>query len=381
MDATPRVTLVHDWLTGMRGGEKVLDVFARRWPAAELFTLLHAPGSVAATIEDRPIRQSWLGRLPGAARWYRYALPLMPRAIESFRIPPCDLVLSSSHCVAKGVRPPHGVPHVCYCFTPMRYVWQMREAYFPRRDTLKSRLLHRVLDSLQEWDRRTSERVTHFIGISATVRERIRDCYGRDAAVIYPPVDTDFYTPAKVRRDAYYLVVSALAPYKRIDLAIEACNWLKKHLLIIGSGPEERKLRVVAGPTVQFAGWQPDEAIRDHLRRCRALLFPGEEDFGIVPVEANACGTPVLCFGRGGATETVVPPGSRGEPTGLWFERQDVDSLSAAIERFERVNDAFNPSVCQKQAHRFNRHRFEREIAAFVDEALGRGALPLLRAA
>jgi len=381
MEARLRVTLVHDWLTGMRGGEKVLDAFARIWPDAKLFTLLHDRGSVSAAIERLTIRQSWLGGLPWARHWFRWALPLFPQAVEGLRLPPCDLVLSSSHCVAKGVRAPRGTPHVCYCFTPMRYVWQMRQAYFPRTNTLPGRLFHALLDRLQAWDRRSAARVTHFVAISETVRRRIHESYGRQSAVIHPPVDTDFFTPDGARRQEYYLVVSALAPYKRVDLAIEACNRLGRRLVVVGAGPEAKKLRALAGPTVHFTGWQSDETIRHHFRRCRALLFPGEEDFGIVPVEANACGTPVVCFGRGGATETIVPLGARQRPTGVWFAEQNADCLAAAMLALERQADIFDPASCRRQAMRFNRQRFEQKMREYVAGVLSRGLRQTSRAA
>ena len=381
MDAKPRVALVHDWLTGMRGGEKCLEVFCREWPDADLFTLVHTPGRLAPAIERMTIRTSFLQRFPGVDRYYRFLLPLMPAAIASFRLTGYDLVVSSSHCVAKGVRPPRNVPHVCYCHTPMRYIWHMRGAYFPRTGGLNGRVLGLVLRALQRWDRKTAERVTHFIANSRTVQRRIADCYGRASVVIYPPVDTDFYTPARVRREDYYLVVSAFAPYKRLDLAIAACQRLNRHLLIIGTGQEEKKLRALAGPLVHFAGWQPNEVIRDHLRRCRALIFPGEEDFGIVPVEANACGTPVIALGRGGATETIIPPGGPAEPTGIWFGEQTVESLVEAITAFEARRDDFAPAACQRQAHRFNRHRFADEIRAYVRQVLAGRRAPLRRAA
>src|SRR5690242_16703133 len=282
----PRVVLVHDWLTGMRGGEKCLEVLCRRWPRAPLFTLLHRRGSVAPVIERRPLRTSFLQYLPRVDRYYRYLLPLMPAAVESWRLPRCDLVVSFSHCVAKAVRPPRDVPHVCYCFTPMRYAWHMRESYLSGRVRgIKARVVELMLSWLGDWDRRTAERVSHFIAISQTVRQRIAECYGRDSAVIYPPVDTEFYHPAPVEREDYYLAVSAFAPYKRLGLAIQACAKLGRLQVVIGTGQDEGRLKSLAGPGVRFLGWQSDEVIRQHLQRCRALLFPGEEDFGIVPVE------------------------------------------------------------------------------------------------
>ena len=372
MDASSssRVVLVHDWLTGMRGGEKCLEAVARRWPDARLFTILYRHGSVSAPIEALRPSTSFLQRFPSVFHYYRYLLPLMPFA-ANWRIPNCELVLSLSHCVAKAAKAPQGVPHVCYCFTPMRYAWHMRDAYFKGRfGRMKSALIDGLLSRIREWDCRTANRVTHFIGISNTVRNRIAECYGRDSIVIYPPVDTDFYSPVDCRRADYYLVVSACAPYKRIDLAIEACRRLGRTLIVIGSGQDAPRLRASAGPNVQFLGWQPDHVIRDHFRRCRALLFPGEEDFGIVPVEANACGAPVIAFGKGGATETIVPLGQSTSPTGAWFEEQTVDSLAGAIEQFERSSGAIEIAAMRRQALKFNRDRFEAELFGYLDEIM-----------
>ncbi len=381
-NAEPRVVLVHDWLTGMRGGEKCLEVLCRRWPDAPLYTLLHKPGAVTGAIEDRQPQTSFLQHFPRVHDYYRYLLPLMPPAVESWRLRRCDLVVSLSHCVAKAVRPPRGVPHVSYCFTPMRYAWHMRTAYFADRlSGLKARVLERFLGLLRDWDRRTAERVTHFIAISRTVQARIAECYGRTSAVIYPPVDTDFYTPSHIRREDYYLAVSAFAPYKRLDLAIEACAKLNRLLVVIGTGQDEKRLKRLAGPQVRFLGWQTDEVIRDHLRRCRALLFPGEEDFGIVPVEAMACGTPVIAFGRGGATETVVSLGGRREPTGLWFEEQTAACLADALLTFEKSMREFEPAAVRRQALRFNERRFAEEMFAYLDNVLRPAALPARRAA
>jgi glycosyltransferase involved in cell wall biosynthesis len=369
-----RIALVHDWLTGMRGGEKVLEVLCRRWPTAPLYTVLHRRGSVSATIEKRPVRTSWLQWLPGVHRYYRYLLPLMPRAV-GWRLPNCKLVLSISHCVAKGVQPPAGVPHLCYCLTPMRYAWHLKDAYFAGRGP-KQWLIERLLERMRAWDRHTAAHVTHFVAISEVVRQRIRECYGRDSAMIYPPVDTDYYCPADVPREDYYLLLSAFAPYKRLDLAIEACRRLGRRLVVIGAGQDEAKLRRLAGPNTQFLGWQPDEVLRDHLRRCRALLFPGEEDFGIVPVEAQACGATVIALGSGGATETVVPLG-RDEPTGVWFAEQTAECLVDAIERFERNAGALDPAALRRHALRFRTQRFTDEMFAMVGNVLAGKGLSL----
>lgn len=384
MDANgePRVVLVHDWLTGMRGGERCLEVLCRRWPEAPLYTLLHRLGSVSAAIERRPIHTSFLQRFPSIFGYYRYLLPLMPVA-AGWRLPPCDLVVSFSHCVAKAAQPPRGVPHVCYCFTPMRYAWHMREAYFGnhRLGRAKALLADRLLEVMREWDRRSADGVAHFVAISRTVQSRIAECYGRESAVIYPPVDTDFFCPAPLPREDYYLVVSAFAPYKRLDLAVAACNRLRRPLVVIGSGQDEARLRALAGPTIHFRGWQPDGVIREHFRRCRALLFPGEEDFGLVPVEAQACGAPVIAFGRGGATETVVPLDGRREPTGLWFEEQTVDCLAEAMQTFESHAADFAPTAPRRHALRFHKRRFEEEFLNFLHEVLHPAELPLRRAA
>ena len=382
-----KLALVHDWLTGMRGGEKCLEVLCQHFPTANLYTLLHAPGSTSPTIERMNIRTSYLQHVPGVASRYRYLLPLMPNAIRRFALPAdVDLVVSLSHAVAKGIQVPTGVPHVCYCFTPMRYAWETREQYFAAEqpdaaeaNSLFSARLMRtplsaarnfVLDRLQSWDREASGGVTHFIAISQTIARRIADNYGRQSRVIYPPVDTSFYTPAPVARDDYYLCVSALVPYKRIDLAIRACARLGRRLKIIGHGPEMTRLSRLAGPTVELLGWCRDEEIREHLRRCRALLFPGLEDFGIVPVEAQACGAPVIALGQGGATETVLPGSEQQPGSGLFFDDSSVDALAEAIVQFERYPGWFSAEVARRQAERFARERYERELIEFLQDCV-----------
>lgn len=373
------VALVHDWLTGMRGGEKCLEVLCRRFPEARLFTLVHARGAASPPIERMRITTSFLQRLPGAARHYRYLLPLMPSAVQRLAIPEdVDLVVSFSHAVAKSVQPPPGAPHVCYCFTPMRYAWHRREDYFAASTrfpaTTMDAVRNKVLDWIRDWDRATADRVTHFVAISRTVAQRIAECYGRTSRIIYPPVDTEFYTPAATVREPFYVCVSALVPYKRIDLAVAACNRLGRRLVVIGDGPERRRLRRLAGPTVQMVGWAGNDVIRDHLRRARALLFPGHEDFGIVPLEAQACGTPVVAFGQGGATETVLPGGEGGPGTGVFFHRQTPESLSEAILSLEAHPACFDPQLARRNAERFSTERFERELVACLDEVSLRAA-------
>ncbi|MBN2293470.1 MAG: glycosyltransferase [Pirellulales bacterium] len=373
------IALVHDWLTGMRGGEKCLEVLCRRFPDARLYTLLHDRGTTSPDIERMRITTSFLQHVPGIKRHYRYLLPLMPTAIGSFHIPnDVDMVVSFSHAVAKSIQPPEGVPHICYCFTPMRYAWHRRADYFRVTATHKNPMTaarNLVLDWMRDWDQSTADRVTHFIAISRTIARRIEECYGRSSHIIYPPVDTDFYTPVDTPREDFYLYAGALAPYKRVDLAVEAANRLGRRLIVIGSGTERQSLERMAGSTVTFKGWTTDEDIRDHMRRARALLFPANEDFGIVPLEAQACGTPVIALSQGGATETVIgidavetanTTGSRG--TGFFFNEQTPDSIVGAIRRFEAAPDSFDPLLARRQAERFNLKRFERELVGFVDE-------------
>jgi glycosyltransferase involved in cell wall biosynthesis len=357
-----RVALVHDWLTGMRGGEKCLEVLCRTFPEATLYTLIHRRGALSPAIEAMRIRTSPLQRVPGVFRRYRHLLPLMPMATRAWRPDGVDLVISLSHCVAKAVRVPRGVPHVCYCFTPMRYAWQGRDAYLDgwADRPIRRALAVRLLNGLRKWDRETAAGVTHFVAISETVRSRIAQSYGRESRVIPPPVDTSYYTPAGagVPREDFYLCVSALVPYKRVEHAATACSLTGRRLVVIGEGPERAHLQRVAGPCVQFLGWQPDEVIRDHYRRCRALLFPGEEDFGIVPVEALACGAPVIALGKGGAAETIEGG------IGRTYDASTPEALLEAIEEWEAAGCPNDPVACRRRAEAFS-------LPSFRDRLLG----------
>lgn len=359
---TGRTALIHDWLTGMRGGEKCLEILCDLLPESTLFTLLHKAGSVSPAIERLPIRTSFVQRLPFAATKYRHYLPLFPRAIERFDLSGYDLIVSSSHCVAKGVIPPQGALHICYCHTPMRYVWDLFDDYFAveRVGWWKHQLIRRVARSLRRWDVATAGRVHHFIANSHYVQERIRRHYGRHAEVIYPPVDTARFEAVEGNA-GYFLIVSALAPYKRVDLAVEAFNRLGARLLVVGTGPEAKRLQALARKNVEFLGWQSDEQLRDFYAGCRALIFPGVEDFGIVPVEAMASGKPVIALGQGGALETVLP-----NLSGLLFAEQTVDSLTDAVRRFDEGR--FSPATIRAHALRFDRDVYRREMRHFIAE-------------
>ena len=372
-----KIAFVHDWLTGMRGGEKCLDVLCQHFPDAQIYTLLHRVGSTSPSIERMSIQTSYLQRIPGARRHYRYLLPLMPSAIERLAIPAdIDLVVSFSHAVAKSIRVPPGVPHICYCFTPMRYAWHRRSDYLVASGRFASTALTsvkgRILDWIRQWDRCTADRVTHFVAISRTVQRRIEESYARTSHIICPPVDTDFYSPPPERRERedFYLCVSALVPYKRVDLAVEACSRLKQRLVVIGSGPEASRLRRIAGPTVEFAGWCSNESIRSHMQRCRALLFPGNEDFGIVPVEAQACGTPVIAYRDGGVTETVVEVTREVPGTGWFFDDQSANSLTEAMMRSRHEYDRFCARLARSQSERFSTARYEKEFLEFIETVL-----------
>jgi glycosyltransferase involved in cell wall biosynthesis len=363
-----KVALVHDWLTGMRGGEKVLLSFARLFPEAAIHTLLHLPGSLAPELEQRTIRSTFIQHLPQAARHYRHYLPLFPAAMATHDFSGCDLVLSSSHCVAKAARPPKGALHVCYCHTPMRYIWDRFDDYFgPGKVSPPTRLMIRLVAArLRRWDVATSRRVHRFVANSHYVAGRIRRYYGREAEVLPPPVDTDFFTPAAAGGDGGYdLIVSALVPYKRIELALDAYRGSGRRLLVAGSGPDAGRLAALAPPEVRFLGRVSDEALRDLYRRCRSVLLPGVEDFGIVPVEAMACGRPAVAFAEGGGAESVVP----GE-TGLVFHEATAEALRAAIDALAATR--FNSAALRARAETFSRAAFETRMRALLASALER---------
>jgi len=353
----------------MRGGEKCLEALLELYPGSPVFTLFYEEAKVSETIRRHPVYSSRLQKFPKALSHYRYYLPFFPAAVESFEVGEYDLVISLSHCVAKGVKKRKDSLHICYCFTPMRYAWVSFDDTFGRRNIFLKTAARWVIEGLKKWDLESNRRVDHFIAISNHVKNRIRDVYKRDAAVVYPPVDTDFYTPdPKKAAEDFYLVVSALVPYKKIELAVEAFNRLGKRLVVIGGGPEMGGLQRKAQSNIQFLGWQTDEVLRDYYRRARALIFPGEEDFGIVPLEAQACGCPVIAFGKGGALETVI----QGR-TGVFFNEVSSDSLAEAVLYFEKQK--FTPQEARAHAVRFGRERFKSEMKTEIDRlsASGRG--------
>ena len=360
-----RVALVHDWLTGMRGGERVLEVLCELFPAADLFTLVHVPGSVSATIERHGPRTSFIQRLPLASRLYRYYLPLFPRAVERFRFDGYDLVISSSHCAVKSVVTRAPTRHLCYCHTPMRYAWDQFELYFgpERLGRFGSAAARVVMRRLARWDAATADRPNRYVANSRYVASRIRRYYNREAAVVYPPVDTDFFHPDGRTPDRRLLIVSALVPYKRIDVAIEAARLSGVPLCIVGEGPERERLEAAAGPDVEFLGRRSDAEILELYRSCAATVLPGEEDFGIAPVEGQACGRPVVALGRGGALETVVPG-----RTGVLVADDSPSALAAGMT--DVLATAFDAEAIRSHALRFGRPRFAAELKAAVDELL-----------
>jgi glycosyltransferase involved in cell wall biosynthesis len=360
-----RVALVHDWLTGMRGGEKCLEVLAESFPRADLFTLVHRRGSVVPAIEARHVRESWIARLPGGRSRYRWYAPLYPLAIESFDLSGYDVVVSTSHCVAKGVVTRADTMHVCYCFTPVRYFWDLYPEYFgPGRGGTLSRAAAPLLAHYYRlWDRVSADRVDLFIADSFHVQERIAKHYRRPSLVIHPPADTEGFAPASgaPASDAPFLVVSALVPYKGVERAIRVCGARGDRLRIVGTGPEERRLRALAGPTVQFDGWLSAPDLEAAYRDSRALIQAHEEDFGIAPVESLASGRPVVALGKGGAAEVVTPA------CGVLYHDPTDEGLAAALREFE--SRSFDPAVLRRRSLEFSRTAYRERMTAALTRA------------
>ncbi|MBI2119608.1 MAG: glycosyltransferase [Elusimicrobia bacterium] len=363
MNKNPKIALVHDWLTGMRGGEKVLEIFCDLFPDAPIYTLLHIKGKVSKKIESHKIITSFIQKLPCAKKKYRSYLPLMPLAIESFDMSNYDLVLSSSHCVAKGVKVKKNALHISYCHTPMRYIWDQYDEYFSSKQAhFIVRACMKILRPyLQKWDQNSSQNVNYFIANSNFVKDRIKKYYFKEAHIIHPPVDTQFFMPESNSPEpsSFYLIVSALAPYKKVDLAIQVFNILKQNLKIIGSGPSEKKLKKMAHKNIEFLGWKSNEELRWYYQHCKALIFPGTEDFGIVPLEAMACGTPVIAYAKGGALETIQE-----NKTGIFFKEKTPESLLQAIEKFNHC--FWEKNSLRENALLFNTETTKENLKNFI---------------
>ncbi|MEW6185771.1 MAG: glycosyltransferase [Thermodesulfobacteriota bacterium] len=374
-----RVALVHDWLTGMRGGEKCLEIFCEIFPRADLFTLLHIKGSVSATIESHPLRTTWAQHLPKVEKKYRSYLPLFPLAVRSIKLRDYDLVLSSSHCVVKAVRVPPGAVHLSYVFTPIRYVWDMYDIYFGKDSSagvVVKAIMPVVAAMLRRWDVRTTRGVDYLLADSENVRQRIQKYYKREAEVVPVPVDTSQFDLSFQPKD-YYLIVSALAPYKRIDLAVQAFNRMKKPLVVVGTGPQMEALKKASGDTITWLGWQPDENLKQLYGECRALIFPGEEDAGITPLEAQASGRPVVAYGRGGVLETVIPledfqQGRKDFFSGVFFQEQTEAALIGAVEKLEAQAHLLDPLKMREQACRFDREVFKERMIRIIREKMAK---------
>lgn len=352
-----KVAIVHYWLVSARGGEKVVEALCEMFPDADVFCHVYDPSAVPVAISNHRIQTTFINRLPGARKHYKRYLPLMPLALESLDFRRYDLIISSESGPAKGIVVPPGTLHICYCHTPMRYVWDLYHEYRTTAGRLTRLMMPYVMHYLRMWDFASAARVDYFIANSTHVAERIRKVYRRDSFVIHPPVNTDdFQGPAEAVAD-FYLMVGELVPYKRADLAIRAFNRMGRKLVVIGGGEQLASLRKLAKENVELLGWQPWEVIREHYRACRALVFPGEEDFGIVPVEAMAAGRPVIAFNRGGARDTVIDG-----VTGVFFDEQTEEGIIEAVERFERCETTFSPDIIQAHARTFHRDVFKRKM-------------------
>lgn len=381
-----KVAIVHDWLVTYAGAERVLEQMLAVYPDAHLYSLIDfMPDAERGFLGGRRAQTSFLQRIPGARRWYRHLFPLMPLAIEQFDLAAYDLVLTSSYAVAKGVLTGPNQLHVCMCYSPVRYAWDLQHQYL--RETgldrgLRGMLARGMLHRLRLWDVQTANRVDHFVAISHFIAQRIWKYYRRDSTVIYPPVDVEGFTPSGARED-FYVTASRMVPYKRMDLIVEAfASMPDRRLVVIGDGPEFKRIHARGAPNVQFLGQQPFEVLRDYLRRARAFVFAAEEDFGIAPMEAQACGTPVIAYGKGAVRETLQDLDSA-MPTGIFFQEQTASSIVEAVERFERKAMMISPAACRANALRFAPERFRRELADVIGKSyqcfqagLPRGSLP-----
>jgi len=360
-----KTALAHHWLVTQRGGESVFDAILEMFPGAPVFTLVHDDKRSSPVLRERIVRTSIIQNFPCARSWYPYYLPLFPWATERLDFTGSQLVISSDAATMKGVRTAPGSLHICYCHTPMRYVWSGYDDYARQLGPVERGLFPWVAERMRRWDFEAAQRVTRFVANSQAVAGRIRKYYGRESTVIYPPVDTGYFVPDYRARGSgdYYVLVSQLVPYKRADLVVEAFNRSGRRLLVIGEGRERRTLERLAGPNIKILGPQPRQVIRRHLQSCRGFVFAGEEDFGIVMAEALACGTPVLAFERGGAAEIV-----QDLRTGALFKEQSVESLLDGLSKLERTR--FDPDELRNSVLRFSRDRFVDEFSRLVEETV-----------
>jgi glycosyltransferase involved in cell wall biosynthesis len=363
--AKPKVALIHEWLYTYAGAEKVLEVMLSEFPDADVFSLIdRMPQRHRAGLRGKKIRTTILNRIPFVEHIYKRLLPVMPFAVEQLDLSQYDLVISNSHAVAKGVLTSARQLHICYCYTPMRYAWDLQEQYLRESDIargLQSVLARYFLHRIRLWDHASAQRVDHFIACSQYISRRIKKAYRRDSTVIYPNVDTSRFVMGGARED-FYICSSRMVPYKKMHLIVQAFAGMPdRRLIMIGTGPQFKRIKKLATPNVTLLGYQPFPVLLDHLQRARAFIFAAEEDFGIAPLEAQACGTPVLAFGRGGAKETVID-GS----TGLHFHAQTPEAIREVVMRFEALDTPMDPHAIRRHALRFSTDRFQREFAAFV---------------
>jgi glycosyltransferase involved in cell wall biosynthesis len=359
-----RVAIVHYWLIGMRGGEKVIEQLCKLYPQADIFTHVHDANAVSQEINAHRVTTSFISRLPAARKRYKSYLPLMPMALEQLDLRGYDLIISSESGPSKGIIPPPESLHICYCHSPMRYIWNMYADYREKAGFVARVALPPLSHYIRMWDAISATRVHHFVANSRGVNARIGTYYNRTSTIIYPPIVTDAFHPVSPSEvDDYYLLVGELVPYKRPELAVEAFNRLGRKLVVIGGGERLAAIKEMAGPNVIVLGPQPFDELRRHYAHCRALVFPGEEDFGIVPVEAMASGRPVIAFNRGGATESVIEGVS-----GIFFDEPTVDAIIDAVGRFERMS--FDSKIIAETARRFDASRFVQDFKDFVDARL-----------
>ena len=366
-----KIALTHDWFTGFGGREQVLKALADLFGQADIHVLFYLPDQMPEFLNGRRVFTSFLQKLPALRNNYRYYLPLMPLAAEKLNVQEYDLVISSSHCTAKGVRKNRSATHICYCHTPMRDCWGESQAKVVRNNwPIWSQLAAGgVLRYLRQWDRKSSDGVDQFVANSGTIRDRIKQLYGRDALVIHPPVDCDNFAISK-HIGEFYLIVGNLMAYKHIELAMEACRQAKRRLIIIGDGPEGRRLRAAGTKGIDFLGYQPDEVVADYMSRCLAFLMPGEEDFGITAVEAQAAGRPVIAVAKGGALDSVEALGQTEEPTGVLFDQANPSAMANAMAAFEHNTEKFVPENIRRHALKFDRKVFLKKFTNLVQKCL-----------